>query len=444
MAEISLLVLFVVLVIGCGMFVAAEFSLLAVQKQKVQKLADKGDSNAKGVLISLKTLSTQLSGAQVGITITNLAIGFITEPITSPVVATIFSFADLQESTITTISIILGTLVATCLTMLFGELVPKNLAIAKPLGTAKRVQGFLRSFSTIMKYPIMGLNASANAVLRIMDIEPKEELASARSADELASLVRRSGEKGMLPKQTANLLERSMQFDDMIAEDVMTPRFRMKLIGANQSIEDLFNLSATTGHSRFPVYGKDYNEILGIVHIKQAIKVSNSNRTIVKVKDVMVKPLFVPSILKLDSLLINLKSSSLQTGIVVDEFGDIDGIVTIEDLIEELVGEVRDEHDPVGNRVEKIAKMQWRLAGILRIDEVSSQTDVYLPETEDYETIGGLIYDKLQRMPVVNDTLNISAVDREGNTLNVKIVVLNMDGRRVDHVLMKVRKRVIK
>ncbi len=444
MAEISLLVLFVVLVIGCGMFVAAEFSLLAVQKQKVQKLADKGDSNAKGVLISLKTLSTQLSGAQVGITITNLAIGFITEPITSPVVATIFSFADLQESTITTISIIFGTLVATCLTMLFGELVPKNLAIAKPLGTAKRVQGFLRSFSTIMKYPIMGLNASANAVLRIMDIEPKEELASARSADELASLVRRSGEKGMLPKQTANLLERSMQFDDMIAEDVMTPRFRMKLIGANQSIEDLFNLSATTGHSRFPVYGKDYNEILGIVHIKQAIKVSNSNRTIVKVKDVMVKPLFVPSILKLDSLLINLKSSSLQTGIVVDEFGDIDGIVTIEDLIEELVGEVRDEHDPVGNRVEKIAKMQWRLAGILRIDEVSSQTDVYLPETEDYETIGGLIYDKLQRMPVVNDTLNISAVDREGNTLNVKIVVLNMDGRRVDHVLMKVRKRVIK
>ena len=444
MAEISLLVLFVVLVIGCGMFVAAEFSLLAVQKQKVQKLADKGDSNAKGVLISLKTLSTQLSGAQVGITITNLAIGFITEPITSPVVATIFSFADLQESTITTISIIFGTLVATCLTMLFGELVPKNLAIAKPLGTAKRVQGFLRSFSTIMKYPIMGLNASANAVLRIMGIEPKEELASARSADELASLVRRSGEKGMLPKQTANLLERSMQFDDMIAEDVMTPRFRMKLIGANQSIEDLFNLSATTGHSRFPVYGKDYNEILGIVHIKQAIKVSNSNRTIVKVKDVMVKPLFVPSILKLDSLLINLKSSSLQTGIVVDEFGDIDGIVTIEDLIEELVGEVRDEHDPVGNRVEKIAKMQWRLAGILRIDEVSSQTDVYLPETEDYETIGGLIYDKLQRMPVVNDTLNISAVDREGNTLNVKIVVLNMDGRRVDHVLMKVRKRVIK
>ena len=151
---------------------------------------------------------------------------------------------------------------------------------------------------------------------------------------------------------------------------------------------------------------------------------SNSNRTIVKVKDVMVKPLFVPSILKLDSLLINLKSSSLQTGIVVDEFGDIDGIVTIEDLIEELVGEVRDEHDPVGNRVEKIAKMQWRLAGILRIDEVSSQTDVYLPETEDYETIGGLIYDKLQRMPVVNDTLNISAVDREGNTLNVKMTRL--------------------
>ncbi|MDQ5958911.1 MAG: magnesium and cobalt exporter, family [Patescibacteria group bacterium] len=444
MAEIALLVLFFILVIGCGMFVAAEFSLLAVQKQKVQKLADNGDSNAQGVLIALKTLSTQLSGAQVGITITNLAIGFITEPLTSPIISKIFSFANLQESTITTISIVFGTLVATCLTMLFGELVPKNLAIAKPMGTARRVQGFLRGFSTIMKYPIIGLNTSANAVLRKIGVEPKEELASARSADELASLVRRSGEKGLLPKQTANLLERSMQFDDMIAEDVMTPRFRMKLIGVNQHIEDLFDLSSATGHSRFPVYGKDHNEILGIVHIKQAIKASNSSRKIVKVKDVMVKPLFVPSILKLDSLLINLKSNPLQTGIVVDEFGDIDGIVTVEDLIEELVGEVRDEHDPAGKRVEKIGNKRWRLAGILRIDEVSSQTDIYLPETEDYETIGGLIYDKLQRMPVVDDTLNISAVDREGNTLNVIIVVLDMDGRRVDHVLMRVKKRVIK
>lgn len=444
MAEISLLVLFAVLVVGCGMFVAAEFSLLAVQKQKVQKLADKGDNNAKGVLVALKTLSTQLSGAQVGITITNLAIGFITEPITSPIVAKVFSFADLQESTITTISIVLGTLVATCVTMLFGELVPKNLAIAKPLGTAKRVQGFQRGFSKLMKYPIIGLNSSANAVLRKMGVEPKEELASARSADELASLVRRSGEQGMLPKQTANLLERSMQFDDMIAEDVMTPRFRMKLIGINQSVDELFKISADTGHSRFPVYGQDYNEILGVVHIKQAIKIPYNKRKSVKVNDVMVKPLFVPSIVKLDSLLVSLKSNPLQTGLVVDEFGDIDGIVTIEDLIEELVGEVRDEHDPAGNRVEKLGKRKWRLAGILRIDEVASQTDVYLPETEDYETIGGLIYDKLERMPVVNDTINIFAVDREGNTVNVNLVVLDMDGRRVDHVLMKVRKRVTK
>lgn len=441
MAEIALLALFVLLVIGCGMFVASEFSLLAVQKQKVQKLADKGDNKAKGVLIALKTLSTQLSGAQVGITVTNLAIGFITEPITSPIVSRIFIFADLKESTITTISIIFGTLIATCITMLFGELVPKNLAITKPLGTAKRVQGFQRGFSKVMKYPIIGLNNSANFALIKMGVEPKEELASARSADELASLVRRSAEQGMLPKNTARMLERSMQFDDMITEDVMTPRFRMKTVQGSSSINEFFKLCSSTGHSRFPVYSEDNSECVGVAHIKNAIKVPYDKRSIITIKDIMQEPLFVPAVLKLDSLLFKLKNNPLQTGIVVDEYGDIDGIVTLEDLIEELVGEVRDEHDSAGSRVIKISKNKWRLAAILRIDEVAVQTEIYLPETEDYETIGGLIYDRLERMPLKNDKVIVEAVDREGNALSAIIKILDMDGRRVDHVEMNIRKR---
>lgn len=438
MTTILLFCLFIFLVILCGFFVASEFALLTVQKQTIQKQANSGDKKAKGVLTALSTLSTQLSGTQIGITVSSLAIGLISEPLLGPIIEELLNFTNISEKQVSFIAVIVGTITATVITMLFGELIPKNIAIAKPVAVVKFVQGKLRIFNKIMYFPIKFLKKSANLFLILVGVKPKDKLASARSADELMSVVRRSAEMGMLPKQTALLLERSMQFDDMITKDVMTPLFRIKTINSDESINDLFKLSKKTGHSRFPVYKN--NEIIGLVHIKQALSIPNEKRTITAIEKILTKPIFIPSVLKLDSLLPLLQKSKFQTGIVIDEYGDIDGMVTIEDLIEELVGEVHDEHDPTSKRVVKLTKNSWRLAGILRLDEIAIQTDIYLPENEEYETIGGLLFDKLERLPFVNDQITVDAVNRSGTKIIATLAVQAMDNRRVDQVIMKIRK----
>jgi CBS domain containing-hemolysin-like protein len=223
MIEIVLLITSVLLILACGVFVAAEFSLIAVNRTTVERLAARGDGGAKGVLKALTTLSTQLSSAQVGITITNLLIGFLAEPAISALIRPWLQALAIPEAVVTTLAVLIGLLLATALTMVFGELVPKNLAIAKPVATAKRVQRPLLFFTSVMRWPIRVLNGSANAFLRKVGIEPQEELASARSADELISLVRRSAEKGTIPRETAIMLERSLNFGDLTALDVMTP-----------------------------------------------------------------------------------------------------------------------------------------------------------------------------------------------------------------------------
>jgi len=230
MLEIGLLIVSIGLVAACGVFVAAEFSLIAVNRQTVERMAAHGDRKARGVLGALRSLSSQLSGAQVGITVTNLGIGFLAEPSIARLLEGSLVSIGLPEQIVHGVAVTAGITIATGFTMVFGELVPKNLAIAKPIGTAKAVEAPQRFFTYIMKYPIAVLNHSANFLLRRAGVEPQEELASARSADELISLVRRSAEKGTLPQETALLLERSLNFGDYTAADVMTPRIRVRAL----------------------------------------------------------------------------------------------------------------------------------------------------------------------------------------------------------------------
>ena len=236
MIEILLLLTALVLVAICGIFVAAEFAFITVNRSAVERLAAKGDREAQGVADALKTLSTQLSGAQVGITITNLAIGFLASPAVSVLIQGPLGSIGVPGPLILPTAAVIGVATATIVTMVFGELIPKNIAIAKPIGTARKVQGFQRMFSAVMSYPITILNDSANIILRMFGVEPQEELASARSADELSSLVRRSAEKGTLPKETALMLERSLAFGELTALDIMTPRMRMHVVHAEDPI----------------------------------------------------------------------------------------------------------------------------------------------------------------------------------------------------------------
>lgn len=413
---------------------AAEFSLLAVNRNSVENLAKKGDARAKGVLHALKTLSTQLSSAQVGITVTNLAIGFLAEPAIARLIEPGLKQLGIPSEFTFSIAITLGLVLATAVTMIFGELVPKNLAIAKPYKTAAVVQLPLLFFTSVMRWPIRFLNSSANAILHRFGVKPTEELASARSADELLSLVRRSAERGTLPRETAAMLERSLNFGDLTALDAMTPRLRVKAVQRNDSASDMLRLARESGRSRFPVYGKNLDDVCGIVHVKHALLVPRSDRKTTKVSELMTEPLLVPSSISLEALLDDLRTDGLQMAIAVDEFGAVDGVVTIEDLLEELVGDLKDEHDASGAQVRQISDNKWDISGLLRPDELAEATDIYLPEHEEVETIAGLVAHQLERIPEPGDIVMVTGVDREGEKTNVTLTVLKMDGHRVDRL----------
>lgn len=439
MSETLLLLLSLAMVALCGVFVAAEFAFLTVNRNEVEKRAGQGDRRAAGVATALRSLSTQLSGAQVGITITNLAIGFLAEPVISHLLEQPLAQFNLSDSALTTVSIIAGVTIATILTMVFGELVPKNLAIAKPLATAKAVQGIHRGFSRLLAGPIRLLNNSANYFIRRAGFEPQEELASARSADELGSLVRRSADKGVLPEETARMVQRSLAFGDLTALDVMTARVRVKTINHDQTLEDLVALTRQTGFSRFPVVKEGgLDQVVGIVHVKRAVAVPYRERQAVPVENIMQQPLIVPSSIELDPLLQELRNNGLQMAVLIDEFGGADGIVTIEDLIEELVGEVYDEHDTARSLIRKRKAGGWFLSGLLRPDEVGQELGIYLPDESDYETIGGLVIDRLAHLPKVGETVLIEAKGNDGDPIDVELAIERMDGRRIDRLRLEV------
>lgn len=434
MIELLLLFVSILLVLACGIFVAAEFSLLAVNRNSVEALAKKGDRRARGVLHALQTLSTQLSSAQVGITVTNLLIGYLAEPAIAHLIEPLLRALAIPEAFTTSIAIAIGLIIATAVTMIFGELVPKNLAISKPFKTAAFIQFPLLLFTSIMRVPIRVLNSSANAILHRFGVEPTEELASARSADELLSLVRRSAERGTLPRETAAMLERSLNFGDLTSLDAMTPRLRVKALQRGSFASDVLQLAGETGFSRFPVYGTNLDDVCGMVHVKHALSVPRADRKKTSIEAIMTEPLLVPSSISLEALLDDLRGNGLQMAIAVDEFGAVDGVITIEDLLEELVGDLKDEHDKTNAHIRKINACSWDISGLLRPDEVAETTDVYLPEQEEVETIAGLVTHLLERIPEVGDVVTVGGVDREGEDMAVTLTVLKMDKHRVDRL----------
>lgn len=441
MFELFLLAVSLLLILACGLFVMAEFALITVNRTRIERLADKGDHQAKSVLHALTTLSTQLSSAQVGITITNLAIGFLAEPAIAHFIETPLTTLGISPDFVPHIAIAVGITLATAITMVFGELVPKNLAIAKPLTFSKFTIGPLLIFTRIMRLPIKALNGSANIILRLFNIEPQEELASARSADELLSLVRRSALKGTLAKETAVILERSLTFGDQTALDIMTPRVRVHAVSEGTSVIEALQLAKETGLSRFPVYSKSIDNIVGVMHIKHAFGLTPSARKTTKVRQIMRQPILVPSTIELEPLLEALRHGGLQMAIVIDEFGGMDGIVTIEDVLEELVGEVHDEHDTTHPSIQKKSNGTWLLSALLRPDEIADQIDIVLPDEEEVETVGGLIIQQLERIPEIGDSVDISAVSSEGHALTVNLAVKKMDGNRIDRIVLSIRAR---
>ncbi len=442
--EWLLLALALALVAACGIFVAGEFALLAADRATIDAQAEQGDRRAIGVQKAFKTLSSQLSGVQLGITVTNLAVGFLAEPAIARIIdGPAESIFGLTDSAAHAVSLTVSLVLATTLMMLFGELVPKNIAISVPVATAKVVVGFVRGFAKVMAWPIRFLNGAANVILGLFGLEATEELASARSPEELRSLVRRSASEGTLDPATASLVQRSLGFGDKRASEVLTPRTTMETMDASASVAELIERSRRTGHSRFPVVGESLDDVVGLVHVKNAVGVPEPQRSITSVGSVMSEPVLVPSSVDLDTLMDTLQASGMAMAVVVDEFGGTDGVVTIEDLIEELVGEVVDEHDRVGGAVRSRPGGAWSVPGLLRPDEVASLTGIALAEGRDYETVGGLVMLSAGRIPVRGDVVEVgdedpeAAADEERAPLpRVRMTVERMEGRRVERVLL--------
>ena len=445
MTEVLYLLVSLLLVAACGAFVAAEFALVTVDRPSVDRAAEQGDRGAAGVQSALRSLSTQLSGAQVGITVTNLAIGFLAEPAIAQLVDGPLAAAGLPASWVRPVSIGLGLVLATVLTMLFGELVPKNLAIARPLATARATQAFQRGFTAAMKAPIRVLNGSANAIVRHLGIEPQEELRSARNSDELASLVRRSASQGTLDVGTARLMERSVTFADRMAGEIMTPRVRMDSVTVDAPVVEVVEAARRTGHSRFPVILGSDDDVVGAVHVKNAVAVPADQRATVTVRSVMVEPTVVPESLRLDPLLALLREEGFQMAVVVDEYGGTAGVVTLEDVVEEIVGDIADEHDRHGSMARRRRDGSLSVSGMLRPDEVESATGIELPEHEDYDTVAGLIMQRLGRMAQAGDAVVVPLpphTDEQGDPLpaqEAELRVERLDGLRIDRVSLRSR-----
>ena len=413
------------LTIGTAVFVAAEFAFVALDKTTVQKAIEQGDVAAKPVLASLAQLSTQLSASQVGITVTTLVVGYLAQPSVGKLLRTPMSAVGVPASAVEPSATAIALLLATLFSMAFGELLPQFLGISAPLRTAKVVALPVRIFSVATKPLIIVLNGSANLVLKAFGIIPQEELSGARTPQELASLVRRSADVGTLDVGTARLVARSLDFGDRTAADVMTPRVHGTAIERTASAGDVVRLARETGHSRFPVIGEDWDDVDGLVHVKRAIAVPHDRREDVPVSALMVDALVVPESIRLDPLLLMLRGAGHQMAVVVDEYGGTSGVVTLEDVIEEIVGEVSDEHDRARTTGRISTDGSWTVPGLWRPDEVRSRLGAPVPDGPAYETIGGYVMACLGRVPVIGDEVSVT-----GWSMRVDA----MDGRRVDRL----------
>ncbi|PND53382.1 MULTISPECIES: hemolysin family protein [Rhodococcus] len=427
------LVGFIALTAGTAVFVAAEFSLTALERSTVDAHARDGDLRARQVQHAHRTLSFQLSGAQLGITITTLITGYLAEPVLARFLDPLLRATGLGAGVASGISLALALIIATSFSMIFGELVPKNLAIARPLATARATAGLQAGFSLVFKWAIVGLNGAANRIVRRLGIEPAEELRSARSPEELGSLVRASAERGALDENTALLVGRSLRFGERTAEDLMTPRVTIESLDVHDTVLDLIDASSRTGYSRFPVVDGDLDATVGVVHVKHAFTVPARRRAHTQLRTLARQVPVVPSTLDGDAVMERVRSDGMQVALVVDEYGGTAGIVTMEDLIEEIVGDVRDEHDepePEAQRVEQ----GWSCSGLLRIDEVAHLTGYLAPDGE-YETLGGLILTELGEIPASGDEVLLP--HRPGDAHHRwRAHVLEMDGHRIDRVLL--------
>ncbi|TXS83693.1 hypothetical protein CHU72_00285 [Corynebacterium sp. LK12] len=435
---------FLFLVFANAVFVAVEFSYLTVNRNDVKKAADSGSQSAYLVDRALSRTSTNLSGAQLGITVTSLVAGFLTGPSLGVLLEAAFGGTSVSPATVTAISTTGAFIIATFTQMVFGELVPKNWAIAEPIKVANLVVRPQNAFMFAFGWLVWLLNSAANWVLKRLGFSPEEEVASARTAEELRAVVTRSSDEGKINPQTAELVARSIEFGERTAADVMTPRTQIIFI-EDQSVAEMLTVVADSGHARFPVVGNSVDDIRGVVHYTDLLSVPHAQRLTTSAASLAKDVLVVNDSTTLDPLMRQLREDAYQFAVVVDEYGGTDGIVTLEDLVEEIVGEIDDEQDDRSLLYSRISPNTVIVSGLMRPDELGEILNLVLPEGEESDTIGGFITERLDRMPRFGDTITVEATDHENldeenlpTTAEVAFRVERMARHRVGRIRVQV------
>ncbi|GGO59315.1 hemolysin family protein [Streptomyces lasiicapitis] len=411
MTEVLLLLLALLLTLACAVFVAAEFSLTTIERGDLERAAETGERGAHSALKAVRQLTFQLSGAQLGITVTSLVIGMLAEPSLAALLRGPLQAAGLGVAA-SPVATVLGVTASTVILMVVGELVPKNWAISRPLAVAKVVATPQRGFTAAFGPFIHHLNNTANRFVRRFGLEPAEELAFARTPEELVALARHSAAEGVLEADSAELFVRTLHLSELTAENVMTPRVDVRALEAHATAADAANLTHATGLSRFPIYRDSLDEVIGTVHIRDILALDPDKRQLTPVTDLASEPLLVPDSLPADRLLERLRATRTMA-VVIDEYGGTAGVATVEDIVEEVVGEVRDEHDPVEApdlvpaTPGEDGRAVWQADGGVRVDQLGA-IGLAAPEGP-YETVAGLIATRLARIPAVGDTVDLNS-----------------------------------
>lgn len=393
------LVLIFALVFLNGFFVAAEFAMVKARGSRIDSLVQEGHKKAKVASHLMDHLDAYLSACQLGITLTSLGLGWIGEPAIARMLAPLFDTMSLNENLVHPISFIIGFSLITMLHVVLGQLAPKSVAIRKAEMVTLWTATPLIYFRKVMSPFIWVLNGLAGMLLKPFGIDNSEVSSSAHTEEEIRILVKESHKSGLIDKTELTLMDNIFDFAETNAREIMIPRTEMSCLYGNLSFEENKTIALREMHTRYPVCEKDKDNIIGFVHIKDLLKVPDNS--ILDIRDLMRPMTTVPESMPISTLLKLMQKRKSQIAILIDEYGGTSGLVTLEDIMEEIVGEIQDEFDEERPDVEQRDDSTYSINGMMLIEEVNSFFGLDI-STEDYDTIGGWIYSQIENPPKKN------------------------------------------
>ena len=413
-------------------FAAAEIAVISLSETKLKKQAEEGDRKAKKLLSLMQAPDNFLSAIQIAITLAGfLNAAFAADSFADPLVNWLVNdlhFTALPAGALNTIMVVLVTIILSYFTLVLGELVPKRVAMKKTEGVARATVGVVWAVATVFRPVIWLLSKSTNGVLRLMHIDPKADEEEV-SEDEIRMMVDLGEERGAIQSNEKELIDNIFEFNNTTAEDVMVHRTDMVMIWVDDSPEEILRTIRESGMSRFPVYEEDADDIVGILNTRDYLL----NAQLPKPKplrELLRSAYFVPESVRTDVLFRDMQSKKVHLAIVVDEYGGTSGLVTMEDLLEEIVGNIYDEFDPQEEKdIEQVDTNLWRVSGSCELDQVAEALDMEFPEDVESDTLGGLVFAQLSAIPQDGSQIEV-------DTCGLHIKVLELTDRRVEWALV--------